>query len=191
MAIALVLIVRYGGTKRKQLMIGSVVLILLAGIGLFAARDTLFVKNVILHDNPTTGAAVDSISGHVTSLQEGIARVIKEPLGAGVGTTGSASLLGDDPLIIENQYLMIAHEVGILGLVFFLAIYITFLHRVWQQRSYWVALGVWASGIGLGIIGLLLPVWADDTVSLVWWGLAALVLAKEEYRGPTANKKAA
>lgn len=187
MAIALVLIVRYGGTMRKQLVIGSAVLLVLAGVGLFAAKDTLFVQNVILHNNPTTGAAIDSNSGHATSLQEGIARVAKEPLGAGVGSTGSASLLGDDPLIIENQYLMIAHEVGIIGLVFFMTIYVTFLRRIWQQRSDWVALGVWASGIGLGLIGLLLPVWADDTVSLVWWGLAALVLAKEEYRGPTTD----
>jgi hypothetical protein len=31
-----------------------------------------------------------------------------------------------------------------------------------------------ASGIGLALIGLLLPVWVDDTVSIVWWGLAAI-----------------
>jgi hypothetical protein len=183
MAIALVLIVKYGGTMRKQLIIGSSVLIVLAGIGLFAARDTNFVQNVILHNNPTTGAEIDSNSGHISSLQEGLMRVGKEPLGAGVGSTGSASLLGDEPFIIENQYLMIAHEVGIVGLVFFLIIYITFLHRIWLQRRDWVALGVWASGVGLGLVGLLLPVWADDTVSLVWWGLAALVLAAEHRRG--------
>jgi hypothetical protein len=183
MAIALVLIVKYGGTMRKQLIIGSSVLIVLASIGLFAARDTNFVQNVILHNNPTTGAEIDSNSGHISSLQEGLMRVGKEPLGAGVGSTGSASLLGDEPFIIENQYLMIAHEVGVIGLVFFLVIYITFLHRIWLQRRDWVALGVWASGIGLGLVGLLLPVWADDTVSLVWWGLAALVLAAEHRRG--------
>jgi hypothetical protein len=183
MAIALVLIVKYGGTMRKQLIIGSSVLIVLASIGLFAARDTNFVQNVILHNNPTTGAEIDSNSGHISSLQEGLMRVGKEPLGAGVGSTGSASLLGDEPFIIENQYLMIAHEVGIVGLVFFLIIYITFLHRIWLQRRDWVALGVWASGVGLGLVGLLLPVWADDTVSLVWWGLAALVLAAEHRRG--------
>jgi len=36
---------------------------------------------------------------------------------------------------------------------------------------------VWASGLGLILIGLVLPVWVDDTVSIVWWGLAALVIA--------------
>jgi hypothetical protein len=180
MAIALVLIVRYGGSRRKQLVIGSTVLIVFAGLGIFAARDTTFVQNVIIHNNPTTGAEIDSNGGHITSLQDGLARVVREPLGAGVGSTGSASLLGDEPLIIENQYLMIAHEVGWLGLVFFIIIYITFLRRIWHERSDWLALGVWAGGIGLGIIGLLLPVWADDTVSLVWWGLAAMILAAEE-----------
>jgi hypothetical protein len=189
-AVALVVIVRYGGAMRKQIVIGTAALAIVAGIGLYVARDTLFVQNVILHNNPTTGADIDSNAGHVSSLQDGVMRVIKEPLGAGVGSTGSASLLGDEPLIIENQYLMIAHEVGIIGLGLFIAVYVVFLQRIWQQRKDWVALGVWSSGIGLGIIGLLLPVWADDTISLVWWGLAALVLAKEGTREPTTDKKA-
>lgn len=190
-AVLIIVIVRHGKALRKQLLIVVASFVLVGSIGLYVARDTAFVQNVILHDNPTTGAAVDSNADHVSSLQEGVTRVAKEPLGAGVGSTGSASLFSDEPLIIENQYLMIAHEVGIVGLALFLGVYGIFLRRVWQQRRDWVALGVFASGIGLGLIGLLLPVWADDTVSIVWWGLAGLVLAKEAYRGPTTNKKAA
>jgi hypothetical protein len=97
-------------------------------------------------------------------------------MGAGIGSTGSASLLGTEPVIIENQYLMIAHEVGWLGVVLFAVLYGYMVGRLWQQRRDWLALGIWASGVGLAAIGLLLPVWADDTVSIVWWGLAAISL---------------
>jgi hypothetical protein len=33
-----------------------------------------------------------------------------------------------------------------------------------------------ASGLAMLVIGLLLPVWADDTVALVWWGMTGGVL---------------
>jgi hypothetical protein len=51
--------------------------------------------------------------------------------------------------------------------------------RLWQRRTDWLALGLFSSGIGLALIGLLLPVWVDDTVSIVWWGLAAVAIAKK------------
>jgi len=40
-----------------------------------------------------------------------------------------------------------------------------------------LALSVLASGIGIAVASLFLPVWADDTVSIVWWGLAGVALA--------------
>jgi hypothetical protein len=36
---------------------------------------------------------------------------------------------------------------------------------------------VFASGIGLAVIGVLLPVFVDETVAIIWWGLAAVGLA--------------
>lgn len=157
----------------------------------WSLRDTSFMHNVILHDNPTTGANVDSNAGHLSSLQDGVAKMISQPFGAGVGSTGSASLLSDNGLIIENQYLMIAHEVGWLGLGLFTWLYYVVMAALWRQRASWLALGVWASGVSLALIGLVLPVWVDDTVSIVWWGLAALVIAKGMTHGTATNKKAA
>lgn len=189
-ALGLVLFVRYSGrlSARVWAVIGAALLV--AGVFGYLIRDTNFVQNVVLHDNPTTGATVDSNEDHASSLQEGFDRALRQPFGAGVGTTGSASLYGNEGLIIENQYLMIAHEVGWLGLALFMVIYLTFLRRIYRYRADWLALGIWASGIGLGLIGLLLPVWADDTVALVWWGLAALVMARGELYGTTSDKKA-
>ena len=81
-------------------------------------------------------------------------------------------------MIIENQYLFIVHEVGWLGLVIYLMIVIIVLRRLWRQRNDWLALGVFLSGIGLSIASLFLPVFADDVIALVWWGLSALIVAR-------------
>lgn len=144
--------------------------------GLFLARDTQFVSNVLLHENPVGGSSISSNEGHVNSLADGLNQMVHQPLGAGIGSTGSASILGNKAEIIENQYLFIAHEAGWLGLALFMFIFTMIQVRLWRLRSNWLALGVFASGIGLALIGLLLPVWVDDTVAIIWWGLAAIAL---------------
>lgn len=176
-AIGLVAVIVYGKKLRTRqwATTGAIGIALVAG--LFAARDTSFVSNVLLHENATTGADISSNEGHVDSLVEGSTKLLDNPFGVGVGSTGSASLYGDAGVIIENQYLFIAHEVGWLGLVLFVSISGFVLYRLYLRRQDWLALGLLTSGLGLCIIGLFLPVWADDTVSIVWWGLAGLVLA--------------
>ncbi len=166
--------------SRRAWIITAVVVFAIAG-GLVAASKTSVVSNVLLHENPTGGSAVNSNEGHLSSLQDGLLLLVKQPLGSGLGSTGSASLTTNAPLIIENQYLFVAHEVGWLGLVLFLMIFIGVMNRLWQLRANWLALGVFASGLGLAIIGLFLPVWVDDTVSIVWWGLAAFIIGGGEY----------
>lgn len=143
---------------------------------LFSVRDSSFVQNVLLHNNPDGGSSVDSNERHVTSLSQGIEQTVLHPYGVGIGSTGSASLQSNNPTIIENQYIFIAHESGWLGLGLFLVIFEIIMWRLYQNRKDWLSLGVFASGLGLALIGLLLPVWADDTVSLVWFGLAAVAL---------------
>lgn len=153
----------------------GVVLVVLAG-SFIMARNTSFVSNVLLHDNPSSGDGINSNEGHVDSIKESLDALPYQPMGAGIGSTGSASLYGDNPIIIENQYLFVAHETGWFGLILFTSIFGAVIIKLWGYRRNWLALGVMASGIGLAIIGLLLPVWVDDTVSIIWWGLAAIVL---------------
>lgn len=172
----LVFAVTIGRRLSRAWWITAVVIIFALAGGLFAARGTEFVSNVILHENLNGGSAESSNEGHVDSLLDGTQRMIEQPFGGGIGSTGSASLYGETPLIIENQYLFIAHETGWLGLVLFMILFVAVLIRLWHQRQDYLALGLFASGIGLGLIGLLLPVWVDDTVALIWWGLAAVVL---------------
>lgn len=148
--------------------------------GLFAFRNTDFISNVVLHEDPGESSNLNSNDGHISSLAEGMEKMFAQPLGAGIGSTGSASLLGDNGLIIENYYLYVAHEVGWLGLALFIALFAAILKKLWYERKNPLALGVFASGVGLAFAALFLPVFADDTVSIVWWGLAALAIINKK-----------
>lgn len=176
-AVAIALFLLYGRRITKTVWVSLIVVALLLGGSLVAFRETQFVSQVILHEDPHEGNDVNSNDGHVESLIDGTDRLSRQPLGAGIGSTGSPSLLTDNPLILENQYLYIAHESGWPGLALFLVINYLVLVGLWQRRAHWLALGVFASGIGLAVAALVLPVWADDTVSIIWWGLAAIALA--------------
>lgn len=167
---------------------GVLALVLVSGV-VYAARDTYFVQHVIFHEDPDGTSVVSSNDEHFESLQVGTERMLAQPLGAGVGSTGSASIYTEQPLIIENQYLFIAHESGWPGVVIFLAIFGGILWRLWRAPRDWLTIGVFASGAGLAAIGLLQPVWVDDTVSLVWWGLAGIVLATANLKPPLNKRK--
>jgi len=188
-ALAIIVLATVGRKLSRKVWIAVIVVIFGLVGGLAAARETSFVSNVILHDNAATGSEVSSNDGHAESLQDGVSRMIRQPLGGGIGSTGSASLLSDQPLIIENQYLFIAHEVGWIGVALFIYISFLVLKGLWRRRADWLAIGVFASGIGLMLVGILLPVWVDDTVAIIWWGLAAIALAGKDTDGRTFNKK--
>lgn len=179
---------------RQYITTGLVIgMLALAG---YSLRDTVFFKNIILHDNPTTGAAYTSDQGHSDSLKEGIAKMLQQPFGAGIGSTGSASIGSQSPLVIENQYLMVAHEVGWLGLAIFVWLWGLVLWRLWRVKQDWLATTVLASGVGLAAIACTWPVLVDDPVSMIWWGLAAVALtvqkeSKGKKHGTTTHKKAA
>jgi len=188
-AVLLAVIVGVGWRlPRRSWIAGAAIVVAILG-SLFVARQTEFVSNVILHENQNGGSSVSSNDDHVASLQTGTQRLLVQPFGAGIGSTGSASLYGNEPIIIENQYLFIAHETGWVGLALFGVIFAYIVVRLWERRRDWFAVGVLASGVGLALIGLLLPVLADDTVSIVWWGLAAAALSGGS-NGKTAKQKA-
>lgn len=173
-------VARWGRIKRFWYILGAIAAGCLAVVAGVMAVHPTYISNVFLHTNPNHHAAINSDTQHAASLIGGTKLILAHPFGAGIGSSGSASLLGSSPLIIENQYLQVAYEIGWLGLALFVAIYAIVLTRLWRRREDPWALGVFAAGIGLGVIGFLLPVWADDTVSIVWWGLAAIAIAERK-----------
>jgi hypothetical protein len=160
---------------KKYSLPGFIVIALLC-VGILLISQTSFFANVVLHDNANTGADVTSNEAHVSSIVMHIKEAVTQPLGTGIGSTGSASVRAGNGVIVENQYLFEAREAGWLGLGLFLTIYIFILKQLYKRRQDWLSLGLFMSGVGIAIIGLLLPVWADDAVSIIWWGLAGLAL---------------
>lgn len=144
--------------------------------GLFALRSDPTVSTIFFHNNPN-GSSVKSDDQHAASLAEGAKTVLTHPLGLGIGSAGSASLLSNKPTIVENQYLFVAYEAGWLGLVCFVAVFGMILYRAYCHRQEYLVLGVLLSGICLGIIGLMLPVFTDDVIMIMWWGIAGIALA--------------
>lgn len=177
-AAGILLLAVFGKKITKGIWLALLVVALVLAGSVFIFRDSYFVSNVIMHEDPNEGNDVNSNDGHAESLVDGTVRMAEQPLGGGIGSTGSASLLSDSPVIIENQYLFIAHEVGWLGLGLFIAISWMLFTRLWRGRKDWFVIGVFASGIGLALIGLIQPVWVDETVSIIWWGLAGVALAR-------------
>jgi len=160
----------------------AIAAVLIVAVGSYLAlNNSSFVSNVILHENPNGGSSENSNEGHISSLQDGFGQMVRQPLGDGIGSTGSASLFGSQPTIIENQYLFTAHEAGWLGLVYFVAIFGMVMAGLWRLRKDWFVLGLFTSGIGLALIGLLLPVWVDDALSIMWWGLAGIAVGSRSY----------
>jgi hypothetical protein len=175
-AFAVLMYVSYGKVQRRHLAaaigVGGVMIVAAYGI-----QHTSWYQNVILHESPTSTVVRKSNDEHVRSLSSAASLVANHPLGTGVGSTGSAGLYGSkSTTMVENYFLFVALESGWLGLGLFGSATVLVLRRLWQYRREWHARAMLASGLAMLVIGLLLPVWADDTVALVWWGMTGGVL---------------
>lgn len=142
---------------------------------LFSVLQPRLFSTVILHEDPAEVGKFNSNDGHLESLVDGLGRMVNQPLGAGVGSTGSASLLGDNPIIIENQYLFIAHEAGWIGLIIFLTLGYIIAVRLYNNKQYaWL----WV-GVGLCVVGLFLPVFVDDVIAILYMLIAGSLAVKK------------
>ncbi len=191
---SILMIILYGKKLALKHWLVAVGIFLVVCLSIFALKDSHFIQNVVLHNNPVSGSEIDSNDDHLSSLESGTERLLQQPIGGGVGSSGSASLRSDEPLILENQYLFIAHESGWFGLGIFIAILSIILYRLYTARKDWLALGTLVSGGSLALIGLFLPVFADDTIGIIWFGLAAIALAsnsvmKKGSDGKKTNQK--
>lgn len=183
--------------SRRTIALSGVMLAVAVLVGLYALRSD-FVQHVVFHTNPASPTTVKSDHEHLDSLRSGVVHTLAYPLGTGLGSVGSPSLLTDSPRIVENQYFYIAAEAGWLGLLLHLVLFGYVVWRLWQRRDNALALGVAAAGIGMVIVGLVLPVWVDDTVGITWWALAGVALGsiamqsgKENDDARTHHQKAA
>ena len=163
---------------KRWMRIGSYVAVIVGSITLMAATTVPALRLAIFHSSPDdTHLTEGSTDEHWIATSRGIDRVLDQPMGCGVGCAGPASFYSDTPNIAENYFIQVAEEIGVLGLLAWLSMFVAVMYRLWQKRSSDIALMVFAAGIGLSVVGVWLHVWYDDPVSLTWWALAGLALA--------------
>jgi hypothetical protein len=158
---------------KKFWLVGALVLVVMMG-GIFVLRDQYFVQNVVFHgDENTVGA--DSSKKHLSSIETGTDAIIKRPLGHGPGTAGPVSVHTDKPFITENYYLQLGYEVGVIGLILFLAVCVIVFLLLFRLPA-WQAKVLAASFIGYAVCNLFLHTWANEAVATQWWLLAGVVI---------------
>jgi len=177
-ALTAVMLVIHGRKSKQRLAIGLAALMLLAIVSLVVLRDNDRFENTFFHTDETSRSVTSSNEQRTSALQSGLSDVWRQPFGGGPGTAGPASAHNNAPArIAENYYLQIGQEVGWLGLGLFIAILVAVARRLFALRADPLARTMLASLVGISFIGLVSHVWADDTLALLWWGMAGVALA--------------
>jgi hypothetical protein len=163
---------------RKPILIVTLVGAVILTSGLFMARNTYLVQNVILHSDQNT-VLEDPNQLRVRFWKESALAITLQPEGSGPGTAGLASIKNDKQgtVLTENYYLQIGEEVGVLGLLLFLTILFIVAHRLYWLRESEMAVALLASFVGLALTNFLVHIWSNEAVAYTWWGLAGIVLA--------------
>jgi hypothetical protein len=156
----------------------AVVVVLVIATVIIVDHHSTRLQNIIFHTQTNSAIKTTSDQGHLSGLKAGIKDIYHQPFGGGVGTAGPASVYNPNRTrIAEDYYIQIGQEAGIIGLGLFLAINLLVGYRLWQRRSNPLALGLFASFMGLVIVNLFSHAWADPTLAYLWWGLAGITMA--------------
>jgi hypothetical protein len=152
----------------------ALLVFVLAGSLLFAARNTYTVQNLLLHADKST-VQQDPNELRLSLGKQVTDHIKKNPLGEGPGTAGLASISNPKGTqLTENYYLQIAYEVGIFGLLVFIAITGMTLLMLYKNSNNQLAIIVFCTGISICVFGLLNHSWSNEALALQWWLLAGL-----------------
>jgi O-antigen ligase len=156
----------------------AVALVVLVVLGVYSQRHSGFVKSYITHSS--TGhnqTELDSNALHQTFIERGLHGMVQQPLGHGPGTAGLASIQNPKgSFLTENYYVQIGYEVGVLGLLVFIAIQALVYLRLWRQRKEILPAVLLTSFWAYVITNMLLHTWSNEAVAAQWWLLAGLSL---------------
>lgn len=162
-------------TKKVVLITSAFVLVFVSS--LFLARDTYYVRNVILHSDEAT-VQEDPNELRLRFWQESVDAILENPAGHGPGTAGLASIKNDiqGTELNENYYLQITYETGVVGLILLLTILVTVFHSLFLQagKNQFIVWALIAGFAGLAVTNFLVHIWSNEAVAYTWWGLAGL-----------------
>lgn len=145
----------------------------------YIQRNNQNLQYALFHTSSTSTSLESPNAVRADALRSAWNDIVYQPLGRGPGTAGPISVHNDPfkPRIAENYYLQIGQEVGVIGIALFVAMNGLIARQLWCRRADILARALLASLVGISIINLVNHAWADDTLSLLWWGLAGVALA--------------
>lgn len=162
---------------RKLLVLVGVIVMVVMATSVWTLRNNNAVQTTLFHTDETSQAGASSNSQRLQAMKSGVRDIAHQPLGAGPGTAGPASARNyGHARIAENYYLQIGQEIGFVGLGLFILINVLVVQRLWK-RTDTLSRVLLASFIGITIVNLMSHAWVDDTLSLLWWGLAGAALS--------------
>jgi len=128
-----------------------------------ALQYFLLHSSVATHDQSNL-----SDSQHLSSLKYGVTADTQTPLGHGLGTAGPATFHASSTNIIEDYYLQIGYETGLLGLLAFVVMIVLLLKTLLAQAaSHLLASASAAAILGISLAALVLPAWTDSSTALI------------------------
>lgn len=191
-ALALGLVIWWGNRQKikavvKRFWILLAALLVITSGSAFLLRDTAFFQGYIIHTTELATGEYSSTELHYMLAREGAEAVVERPAGYGPGTAGLVSI--QDPAggqLTENYYIQIAYEIGVAGLVLFVAINVLAYRALWRRRDTFgfVLLAVFW---GYVFTNLLLHTWTNEAVAAQWWLLAGVV-AVSDTAGTKTNR---
>ena len=154
----------------------AIVVLVASASLLFVARNTYTVQNIILHSDKSS-AQLDPNELRLSFGAKAINHIKQYPFGEGPGTAGLVAISNPaGGVLTENYYLQIAYEVGVLGLLLFVAIYGYVLLRLYKLRSSNLAIVMFCVGVGVAFFSLLNHSWSNEALALQWWLLAGAII---------------
>jgi O-antigen ligase len=145
---------------------------LVAAITSYLITKVPRLRYIVFHG--TTGPpATSSDSRHLSSLRIGLDDTWQKPFGHGIGTAGPAVFHSHSGIIIENNFLQLSYETGIVGALLFLAICVAAcLNLARRSETIDLSAASLAALVGISITALFLPAWTDSSTALILWTAA-------------------
>lgn len=194
-ALALLILIILAFRKKEFKVAFLTIMLGLVVIASIFSRVNLFERKwfekIVLHGRITeAGEMTGSTSAHLKSYKSAYRLILEYPLGIGMGRVNAAAVKFKNGYSVENWYLQIALEVGILGFLAFLGIIFFYLQnifsnlreKIYSSSNFYqgLVLGVFLSLLALSVTGLFIPVWFDSSMTLTFWILAGITMGLKE-----------
>ena len=170
---------------KTQLIVATclILLLIVLGYSLYSGGVCRYFSKpvaILIHGDCKTGSLGGSDMIRVNSIQQGIDTITSNPFGKGIGSAGPASFYTQKPLIVENWYLQIAIEIGIIGLFLYVIFIVLNLRQLYikskQKNDSILPTTLFAVICGILATSLFLHTLADSTLSIILFSLLGITL---------------